>query len=61
MDTTNINGSWEELKSKLKQKFTDLNDSDLQLEDSIKEEIIEKMQMQLGKTKEELYKIIGGF
>ena len=61
MDTTNINGSWEELKSKLKQKFTDLNDNDLQLEDSIKEEIIEKMQMQLGKTKEELYKIIGGF
>ncbi|WP_395050223.1 general stress protein CsbD [Flavobacterium sp.] len=61
MDTTNINGSWEELKSKLKQKFTDLNDDDLQLEDSKKEEIIEKIQLQVGKTKEELYKIIRGF
>jgi uncharacterized protein YjbJ (UPF0337 family) len=61
METIDLNGNWEEQKGRLKQKFTALTENDLLFEDGKKEEIIEKLQMQLGKTKEELYKIIGGF
>jgi uncharacterized protein YjbJ (UPF0337 family) len=61
MVTTDINGNWEEQKCKLKQKFIALTDNNLLFEEGKKEEIIEKIQIQLGKTKEELYKIIGGF
>lgn len=61
MDTTDLNGNWEEQKGILKQKFAALTDNDLLFEDGKKEEIIEKLQLQLGQTNEELYKIIGGF
>ena len=61
MDTTDLNGNWEEQKGKLKKKFIALTDNDLLFEDGKKEEIIEKLQLQLGKTKEELQKTIGGF
>lgn len=61
MDTIDLNGNWEEQKDKLKQKFIALTDNELLFEDSKKEEIIKRLQLQLGKTKEELHKIIGGF
>lgn len=61
METIDLNGNWEEQKDKLKQKFTALTDNDLLFEEGKKEEIIEKLQLQLGKTKEEIYKIIGSF
>jgi uncharacterized protein YjbJ (UPF0337 family) len=60
MDNTDLNSNWEEQKGKLKKKIIALTDNELLFEDSKKEEIIERLQLQLGKTKEELNQIIGG-
>ena len=42
----------------LKQKFAILTDNDLMFEEGKKEEMFGKLQIKLGKTKEELHKII---
>ena len=60
MNTTEMNGSWIELKGKLKQKFAILTDDDLMLVEGKKDEMLGKLQIKLGKTKEELHKIIEG-
>lgn len=58
MNTTEVKGSWIEQKGKLKQKFATLTDDDLMFEEGKKEEMFGKIQVKLGKTKEELHKII---
>jgi len=58
MNTTEIKGSWNEQKGKLKQKFAVLTDNDLMFEEGKKEEMLGKIQNKLGKTKEEWFKII---
>ncbi len=58
MNTTILNGNWEEQKGKLKQKFAKLTDRDLLFIDGKKEEMMGKLQIKLGKTKEELLKIL---
>jgi uncharacterized protein YjbJ (UPF0337 family) len=60
MNTTKLKGSWNEQKGKLKQKFVILTDNDLLFETGKKEEMLGKLQVKLGKTKEELHKIIEG-
>ena len=59
MNTTELKGNWEEQKGKLKQKFATLTDNDLMFAEGKKEEMMGKLQIKLGKTKEELHKIIG--
>jgi len=54
-----LKGNWNEQKGKLKQKFATLTDNDLLFLDGKKDEMLGKLQAKLGKTKEELYKIIG--
>lgn len=56
--TIGISGNWEQQKGELKLKFAALTDSDLLFLEGKKEEMLAKLQMKLGKTKEELYKII---
>lgn len=58
MKSKKLNENWEEQKNKLKQKFVALTDNDLMLEEGKKEELFKKLQIKLGKTKEELRKII---
>ena len=58
MNTTEIKGNWNEQKGLLKQKFAALTDNDLLFEEGKKEEMYGRIQKKLGKTKEELYKII---
>lgn len=53
-----VKGSWQKTKGKLKQKLTDLTNNDTMLLDSKKDEVIGRLQIRLGKTKEELLKII---
>ena len=60
MNTTELEGNWNELKGKLKQKFATLTDNDLMFAEGKKEEMFGKLQVKLGKTKEELHKIIAG-
>lgn len=58
MNTTEFKGNWNEQKAKLKQKFAELTDNDLMFEEGKKEEMFAKLQIKLGKTKEELSKIL---
>jgi uncharacterized protein YjbJ (UPF0337 family) len=58
MNTTGLKGNWEEQKGKLKQKFAILTDNDVLLLEGKKEEMLGRLQIKLGKTKEELQKII---
>ncbi|GAB2810202.1 CsbD family protein [Ferruginibacter profundus] len=60
MNTTEIKGSWNEQKGKLKQKFATLTDNDLMFAEGKKEEMLGKLQVKLGKTKEELHKLLAG-
>jgi len=60
MNTTELNGNWEQQKGKLKQKFAMLTDNDLLFAQGKKEEMFGRLQTKLGKTKEELHKIIAG-
>ncbi|MBK7572929.1 MAG: CsbD family protein [Bacteroidetes bacterium] len=57
-NTTEIKGNWNEQKGKLKQKFAMLTDNDLLFAEGKKDEMMGKLQIKLGKTKEELYKMI---
>jgi uncharacterized protein YjbJ (UPF0337 family) len=57
MNTTELKGNWNEQKGKLKKKFAVLTDNDLMFEEGKKEEMFGKLQIILGKSKEELDKI----
>ena len=58
MNTTELKGNWNEQKGKLKQKFAILTDDDLMFVEGKKDEMLGKLQIKLGKSKEELEKII---
>jgi uncharacterized protein YjbJ (UPF0337 family) len=58
MNTNEIKGTWNEHKGKLKKKFAILTDNDFLFEEGKKDEMIGRLQTKLGKTKEELHRII---
>lgn len=58
MNAIELKGNWEEQKGKLKQKFAALTENDLLFAKGKKEEMLGKLEIKLGKTKEELIKII---
>ncbi len=60
MNPSELTGNWEEQKGKLKQIFATLTDNDLLFVKGKREEMIGKLQIKLGKTKEELHKILAG-
>jgi uncharacterized protein YjbJ (UPF0337 family) len=55
---TELKGNWNETKGKLKQKFAILTDSDVLLAEGKQEELLGRLQVKLGKTREELHKLI---
>lgn len=57
MNSIELTGNWEEQKGKLKQKFAALTENDLLFTEGKKEEMLRKLQIKLGKTKEEILKI----
>ena len=60
MNKTELKGNWNEQKGKLKKKFGFLTEDDLMFEKGKEEEMYGKLQIKLGKTKEEMHKIING-
>ena len=58
MNTTEVKGKWNEQKAKLKQKFAALTDNDLIFAEGKKDEMLGRLQIKLGKSKEELHQII---
>ena len=51
-------GTWNEQKARLKKAFPVLTDKDLLFELGKKNEMLEKLQVKLGKTKDELQQIV---
>lgn len=58
MNVTEAKGNWNETKGKLKQKFAILTDDDLMFVDGKKDEMYGRLQVKLGKTKEQLHELI---
>jgi uncharacterized protein YjbJ (UPF0337 family) len=57
-NTTELNGDWNTIKGKLKQKFSILTDDDLLMVEGKKDELYGRLQIKLGKSKEEFRKLI---
>jgi uncharacterized protein YjbJ (UPF0337 family) len=60
MNNTEVTGNWNKTKGKLKQKFAELTENDLMFAEGKKDAMIRRLQIKLGKTKEEMQKIIEG-
>ena len=58
MNTTEIKGNWNEFKGKMKQQFADLTDDDLLFEEGKEDELYGRIQQKVGKTKDEVKKMI---
>lgn len=58
MNKLQMKGTWNEVKGRLKQKFAMLTDDDLAFKDGKEEELYGRLQKRLGKTKEEILKVI---
>ncbi len=61
MNNKEVKGNWNEFKGKLKQAFATLTDNDLMYEEGKKDEMIGKLQIKLGKSKDEMDKILSKF
>lgn len=55
---TELLGNWNETKGKLKQRFATLTDNDVMLVEGKQDELLGRLQVKLGKTKEEVSKLI---
>lgn len=58
INLTELKGNWNETKGKLKQQFALLTDNDLLLVEGKEDELIGRLQVKLGKTKDEIHKLI---
>jgi len=58
MNTTTIKGNWNEMKGKLKQNYADLTDDDLLYEEGKEDELYGRIQTRVGKSKDEVIKMI---
>ena len=58
MNTLKLKGNWNETAGKLKQQFANLTDDDLLFKEGKEEELLGRLQAKVGKTKEQLRKII---
>ena len=55
---TGVEGNWNKTKGKLKQQFAILTDDDLLLVEGKADELVGRLQTKLGKTKEQVKKLI---
>ena len=60
MTITELKGSWNKQKGKFKKKYAFLTENNLMFEKGKEDEMYGKLQIKMGKTKEELHNIIKG-
>lgn len=58
MNRTITQGNWNEFKGKLKQKYANLTDDDLMFAEGKEDELYGRLQKKLGKSNEEIRRII---
>lgn len=54
MTKLKFNGTWNEIKGKLKQKYAQLTDDDLLFAEGKDDELLGRLETKLGETKEQL-------
>lgn len=52
--------NWRELQTKLKKKYPELTDADLEYQEPLQQDMLRMVEYKLGKTKEEMQEIITG-
>jgi uncharacterized protein YjbJ (UPF0337 family) len=57
---TELKGNWEETKDRLKKDFALINDNDLLFTDGRQDELIDRLHVKLGKTREEVLILLSG-
>lgn len=60
MNKLQMKGGWEQAKGRLKQAYAELSDDDLTYVEGQDEELIGKLKAKLGKTEEEIRRILEG-
>ncbi len=58
MNELSLKGNWNETKGKLKRKYAELTDDDLEFAEGKEDELLGRLQKKLGKGKDEVRKII---
>ena len=58
MNKLQMQGSWNEIKGKLKQQYGNLTDDDLTFAEGKDDELLGRLQKKLGKTKDEVRQMI---
>ena len=58
MDDLRIKGNWNQIKGKLKQKYAELTDDDLQYTEGKEDELVGRLQERTGKSKDEVRRMI---
>ncbi|MCC9169045.1 CsbD family protein [Pontibacter harenae] len=53
-----MRGSWDDVKGQLKQNYADLTDDDLTYAEGKEDELLGRLQRRMGKTKDEIIKLI---
>lgn len=61
MNKAIFRGNWDQIKGKLKQKYANLTDDDLMYVEGKEDETLGRIEKKLGKSREELEKILKGF
>lgn len=58
MNTLSMKGNWKNIAGKLKQQFANLTDDDLLYNEGKEEELLGRLEKKLGKTKDDLRKLM---
>ncbi|HTH56758.1 MAG TPA: CsbD family protein [Cyclobacteriaceae bacterium] len=58
MNSTALKGNWNMVKGKLKQKYANLTDNDLVFVEGKEDELLGRLQLKLGKSKQEVLDVI---
>jgi len=58
MKTNITKGRWKEISGKLKQRYANLTDDDVLFAEGKEDELLGRLQKKIGKSKEELRKVI---
>lgn len=60
MDSLELKGKWNQLKGKLKQKFSQLTEDDLKYEEGKEDELWGRLQEKTGQTKDAIEQFLKG-
>ena len=58
MDLILNQGNWDDLKNKLRKKYPQLTEADLQHKEGMEQDMLRMVEYKLGKTKKEMQEII---